>query len=234
MRRDLNSETQSMGSNSNLSNLGAVGGSNNAVNASCSSGNANASTVNTSTTNANTDSANATAAKDDDESSDTLPTWAQMEHFLDQQAKILRDIAKNTLNMQNQQSNANRNQQKKQNAANPSTSQNASRTNENLPPCLLCRVKHPTYSCPTWKGMSVEDREINQKTNNLCLMCVQPAHGKAPCWDKPNWAKRCPACYEQGEILYHNSTLCRRTEAKRLAKTLTMQFPNPKNNNKKA
>lgn len=231
IRRDLNPETPNMGSNSSLNNAGAVGGISNASNP-----NASNSVGNTSTNNANA----ITQVDESDEPSDTLPTWLQMEQFLDQQAKILRDIAKTTPNMHNQQGNANRGQQRKQNAPNAQGNQNAQdaqRTNENLPPCLLCRVKHPTFSCPTWKGMSVEDREMFQKSNGLCITCVQPAHGKSPCWGKANWAKRCPVCNEHGEVIYHNSTLCRRTENKRLQKTLTMQFPTnakPNGGNKKA
>lgn len=88
-RRDLNPETPNMGSNTSLNNAGAVGGVSNA--------NATSSMVGN-----NANAATAVAQIDDaNEPTDTLPSWAQMEQFLDQQAKILRDIVKTTPNTHN-------------------------------------------------------------------------------------------------------------------------------------
>lgn len=156
----------------------------------------------------------------------SLPVWSEMEAFLDQQAKILRDVPqRQPSNSRGQPDNANRNQ-------NASTNQ---RTNDNISPCLLCRVKHPTYSCPVWKGMKMEEREEFRKANKLCVQCVQPNHGPTPCWNKPGWSKKCPACAEFNETVYHNSTLCRRTEAKRLKKAFSAQVQtNTADKNKKA
>lgn len=141
----------------------------------------------------------------------TLPTWAQMEKFLDQQSKILRDVASSQASSSNVQQNAPRSNARQQQKA--QNTQNNERYNENLPPCLLCRAKHPTFSCATWKSMKMDDREM------LCITCAQPSHGRSPCWGKPNWAKRCPTCWDAArEEVFHNSTLCRRAEAKRLAK----------------
>lgn len=142
-----------------------------------------------------------------------------MESFLDRQAKILRDVAARQVPLQSEQgqANANANAQRQPKQKNAQGNQ---RTNENLPPCLLCRIKHPTYSCPTWLSMGMDERETFQRTNKLCITCVQPAHGKTPCWGKANWAKRCPACYDfNRDEIFHNSTLCRRAEAKRKQKT---------------
>lgn len=162
----------------------------------------------------------------------TLPTWPQMEDFLDQQAKILRDVTNSSHSTQHAEpqagpSNANRNQQsQKQHTPKPS------HVNDSLPPCLLCRVKHATFNCPTWLSMNMDDRETYQKTNRLCITCVQPNHGNSPCWGKPGWAKRCPACWNAAnETIFHNSTLCRRTEAKRMQRTLTLQLGQPPSSN---
>lgn len=66
--------------------------------------------------------------------------------------------------------------------------------------------------------MKVDDRETYAKTNRLCYVCCQPMHGNSPCWNDPNYKKKCPECAQFNETVFHNSTLCRRTEAKRIQK----------------
>lgn len=192
------------------------------------------SSAHSSTQNLNASNNEPDAQVDDDEGAVggqvTLPTWTQMEAFLDQQAKILRDIAasqasSSSQQQQNASGSSNANAKSKQKSQNTQGNQ---RINENLP-CLLCRVKHPVFSCPTWKAMTVENRETYQRTNKLCITCAQPSHGNTPCWGKPGWAKRCPTCWDAArEEIFHNSTLCRRTEAKRMQQTLTMTHSTPK------
>lgn len=165
-----------------------------------------------------------------------LPTWPQMKQFLDQQANIIRNVTQSMLGAEAQpftgnttcdqarpnasgQSYANQNR-KGQNA------QNAQRTSQYVPPCLLCGIKHPIFSCPKWKLMNIEARENCQRSMKLCITCVQPTHGNTPCWGNPIWLKRCPTCWNDArEEIYHNSTLCRRAEAKKLAHAVTLQFP---------
>lgn len=158
-----------------------------------------------------------------------LPTWPQMEEFLDRQAKILRDINNSTQNANPHASatNANRGHGQQSQQAQKKNASKQPHVNENLPPCLLCRIRHAIFCCPTWLAMGMDERETYQKTNRLCITCVQPLHGNSPCWGKPNWAKPCPVCLAAGETIYHNSTLCRRAEAKRAQRMLTMQVGQP-------
>lgn len=157
----------------------------------------------------------------------TLPTWSQMEKFLEEQAKILFNIRTSTLDAEVKPftSKATRVQgQPKQN----SNAKKQTHINPNMPPCLLCQVKHAMFSCPMWLAKGMDDREAFQRTERLCITCVQPHHGNTPCWGKPDYAKPCPACLKANiETIYHNSTLCRRTEAKRMQKMLVMQQKTP-------
>lgn len=183
---------------------------------------------------------NASMASEAAGGSSKLPTWKQMEEFLDTQTKILRDIALLTAptDARNQGQNSGRPSPK-----NASTNQTQSqRTSSGVDPCLLCRERHPIFTCKTWReNMSVDDRETFQRSNNLCKMCLQKKHDGKPCWNKPNWAKPCPSCLDLNTNLrWHNGTLCRRKEAKRIAvayraerqaqSTSTQQTQAPNNN----
>lgn len=156
----------------------------------------------------------------------TLPTWAQLKHFLDNRANALTNVRQSKLNAEASsfviiKSRAANNANHSQIYANRGQhTQKQAYTNSGLPPCSLCRIKHATFSCPTWLEMCMDDREAFRLTHRLCITCCQPDHGNAPCWGKPDWIKPCPTCLKAGENIFHNSTLCRRSEAKRLAKQL--------------
>lgn len=158
-----------------------------------------------------------------------------MKAFLEQQAMTSTNVRQSTLDAEARPFNANRGQTQ-QNVSGKSyahqlrNAQNAQRTSQNVLPCLLCHIKHPIFSCQIWKSMNINEREIYQRANKLCIPCVQPMHGNTPCWGNPNWIQRCPTCWnDAGEEIYHNSTLCRRAEAKKLAQVFALQIPTTQN-----
>lgn len=73
--------------------------------------------------------------------------------------------------------------------------------------CVLCIFIHPRYKCEKYKEMSFEQKHQHVHQYNLCVKCLKPSHGNAPC-DDPRCNEKCPTCEASGIDDYHNSSLC--------------------------
>ena len=66
--------------------------------------------------------------------------------------------------------------------------------------CVLCKPsKHPLYSCPKFKSMSVNERQAIVKSNNLCMNCLRSDHYSQNCKS----SHRCRDCQKPHHSLLH-------------------------------
>lgn len=145
-----------------------------------------------------------------------MPSWAQLDAFLEQQAKILIHSENSSVNEPRDNS-ANRSNQNKPRLQSASAiNVNAKRQKK----CPLCSDEHYIHTCKIWKDeMNLLSRKAFVQEKNLCHVCLKPFHGSSNCYG----AKKnipCPKCPNRR---FHNSTLCPTGEANRQAAALSLE-----------
>lgn len=54
-------------------------------------------------------------------------------------------------------------------------------TNNDIPPCCVCKADHPISHCEKFKNVSTSQRWEIAKHNNICYKCLQHGHSRFKC-----------------------------------------------------
>lgn len=83
---------------------------------------------------------------------------------------------------------------------NPSRSVTSLTANTGSSVCVLCKPsKHPLYSCPKFKSMSLNERQATVKGSNVCMNCLRSGHFAHNCKS----SHRCRECQKPHHSLLH-------------------------------
>lgn len=147
-----------------------------------------------------------TASNDQRSYGKHIPTWKELEDFLEGEVSI---------QVHNEQRNESATQKNRILKPNEANKQNITRTiyNKQAPPeymqCKLCDSIHPLHKCEVFKGMSLNGRKDYVIANNLCYRCMRKEHGSSEC----NSMHKCEPCRRCPSRKFHNSLLCPTKEA---------------------
>ncbi|XP_037826209.1 uncharacterized protein LOC119614167, partial [Lucilia sericata] len=150
-----------------------------------------------------------------------LPTWKQMDAFLTSRFQTLESVAdirttftNSNTSHPNKYPNTKKSEKKKLNSYNNKVS-----VNKNAK-CSICSEPHPLRLCPTFLGMSVEDRYAIVRKQKRCTNCLGTSHEIKACRSQ----YICFLCKGKHHSLLH------RTENSK-PQTSTRTVVNPPNNN---
>lgn len=123
--------------------------------------------------------------------SKAVPTWAQLEKFLEDEASIHVHEEKRIEDRQ-QLSTSTGNTQGNRPMLKPSTGAVSKRYPSNVT-CSLCEGPHPVYKCRNFRDLGLNGRKDHVQNNNLCPRCLRSEHGDYPCAN-PESMKQCMRC----------------------------------------
>lgn len=132
-----------------------------------------------------------------------IPTWKQLEDFLESEVTIRVHAEKRRSENENMPSN--KNSFKKQ----ANFKHENFKNNRNIPDFLQCTIAgcdevHPLYRCESFEAMNLNARKIHVIENDLCEQCLRNRHdGRC---QNPKSNEECPKCKPASNI--HNSMLC--------------------------
>lgn len=153
-----------------------------------------------------------------------IPTWAQLQAFLDTRSKImvhaegrqdpLRSREPRITVDSRSRSRSNQHRSTGASGSTPGNTNNSNRPTSGWPACRICKGDHPLYKCNAFGKMNLERRllalEANPEYCHGCLRMMPTGHA---CSQKP-----CDRC--NGRPV-HNSLLCPTREAERRTMALT-------------
>lgn len=151
-----------------------------------------------------------------------IPSWAQLQSFLDTRSKIMvhSESRQEPMRLREQHQNESkrprsRSNQRKTTGASGSAQNSASKSG--WPACRVCKGDHPLYKCNTFGSMNLERRLLALEANpEYCHGCLRMQPSDHACVQKP-----CERC--SGRPV-HNSLICPTREAER--RTLAMTTTN--------
>lgn len=144
-----------------------------------------------------------------------IPTWNQLEEFLEREASIhVHDENRSeTASNRNRQekSQPEKSKAERRNTTAMSASASNSGGNKSVPEFLKCKLCegtanaiHPLFKCKVFLHMKLAERRDVVVNYNICNRCLRPYHGETEC-DKSKPCKPCPKCSNRQ---FHNSLLC--------------------------
>lgn len=142
-----------------------------------------------------------------------MPSWKQLESFIEQQAKYLGNIESSSksdnLPRKADAREANASRERNQDRGQKRGTQQNQNAEQKIVPngsCHLCSGPHWLYKCEKWLlEMSLTGRKDYILAHNLCHICLQASHGETDCFP-PRRNKPCNKCFPDRR--FHNSTLC--------------------------
>lgn len=148
-----------------------------------------------------------------------IPTWKEVEAFLESEVTIYVHDEKRTESTKGSAENlsARSHAQKSFVRASTSTAQtfnSRASTQSNVPSflkCILCEGTHPLYKCEVFIGMNLAGRKAHVEKYKLCKRCLRPFDGDVTC-AKEECMQTCPRCPNNQ---YHNSMICPSKEARK-------------------
>lgn len=152
-----------------------------------------------------------------------IPTWAQLEEFLEGEVTIRVHSEKRSITNQIE-SNVSNKRQKRFNK------RNFKSNNADIPEylvCVLCDNTHAIFRCEIFKAMSLVGRINHVEQHKLCVRCLRKGHA-GPCEVK-KCNEPCPNC--KHTVVYHNSAICPNVELK--IKTAMLANSNVRYGNRK-